>query len=117
MIVKGAARSGPRQLAVYLMRVERYDTGEPVELIELQSPWAARVDGVDRHRDAEQVIETFRDWQTLSEATQQGRDGLYRSEISPAPEYTQKMTPAQWKRAADILGEELGLQGQPRAIF
>ena len=26
------------------------------------------------------------------------------------------MTPEQWKRAADILGEELGLQDQPRAI-
>ena len=26
------------------------------------------------------------------------------------------MTPEQWKRAADILGEELGLQDQPRAL-
>ena len=34
MIAKGASRNNPRQLAVYLMRVERYDTGEPAELLE-----------------------------------------------------------------------------------
>jgi len=116
MIVKGASRSGPRQLAEYLMRVGHWDTGEPAELIELQSPWAANLNG-DRYHDAELVIEAFRDFQTLVEGTKQGRDGLYRTEISPAPEYAQDMTVAQWKRCADILGEELGLQGQPRASF
>ena len=37
MIAKGASRNNPRQLAVYLMRVERYETGEPVALLEFQS--------------------------------------------------------------------------------
>jgi len=32
MIAKGGARSGPKQLANYLMRVGRYDTGEPATL-------------------------------------------------------------------------------------
>jgi hypothetical protein len=116
MIAKGASRSGPRQLAVYLMRVERWDTGEPAELLELRSPWAAGADGADRHRTAEQLIEAFRDWQTLVEGTKQGRDGLYHAEINPEAHYARNMTPEQWKRAADILAEELGLADQPRAL-
>jgi hypothetical protein len=129
VIAKGASRSGPRQLAVYLMRVERYATGEPVVLLEFQSPWASGLDFVKGPDDvwsmsnplvlqptADKLIEGFRDWQILTEGTKQGRDGLYHAEISPAPEYADTMTPGQWKRAADILGEELGLQNQPRAI-
>ena len=46
----------------------------------------------------------------------QGEYGLYHAQISPAPKYAPTMTPEQWKRAADILGEELGLQDQPRAL-
>lgn len=115
MIVKGAARSGPRQLAIYLMRVERYDTGEEAELIEFRSPWAAAATG-SREHCAAMLIEAFRDWQDLAEATKQGRDGLYRSEISPAPEYAMGMTRGQIIRAADILEEELGFKGQDRVI-
>jgi len=129
MIAKGAARNNPRQLAVYLMRVERYSTGEPVVLLEFQSAWAKDLNFEKGPGDVWQIssplvlqkmaaklIEAFRDWQVLTEGTKQGRDGLYHAEVSPAPEYADKMTPEQWKRAADILGEELGLGGQPRAI-
>lgn len=116
MIAKGASRSGARQLAVYLMRIERWDTGEPTELLELRSPWAAGIDGTDRYRTADHLIEAFRDWQTLVEGTKQGRDGLYHAEISPEAHYARRMTPEQWKRTADILGEELGLGNQPRAL-
>jgi hypothetical protein len=69
------------------MRVERWDTGEPAELLELRSPWAAGVDGEDRRHTADQLIEAFRDWQTLVEGTKQGRDGLYHAEISPEAHY------------------------------
>jgi hypothetical protein len=116
MIAKGAARSGPRQLAVYLMRVERWDTGEPAELLELRSPWAAGIDGADRHHTADRLIETFRDWQTLVEGTRQGRDGLYHAEISPEAHYARTMTKEQWLHSVDMMGEELGLQDQPRAV-
>ncbi len=51
-----------------------------------------------------------------TEGTKQGRDGLYHAEISPEARYAATMTPEQWKRAAVILGEELGLQDQERAI-
>lgn len=115
MIAKGASRSGARQLAVYLMRVENYATGEPADLLEMQSPWADAPNGTPE-RAAAKLIETFRDWQTLVEGTKQGRDGLYHAQISPEAHYARMMTPEQWKRAADILGEELGLKDQPRAI-
>ena len=129
MIAKGAARNNPRQLAVYLMRVERYETGEPVVLLQFDSGWAKDLNfekgpddiwriasPVALRQTAAKLIEGFRDWQVLTEGTQQGRDGLYHSEVNPAPEYADKMTPDQWKRSADILAEELGLQNQPRAI-
>lgn len=115
MIAKGGARGGPKQLAVYLMRVGRYDSGETAALLELRSPWAASEDGT-RERSAAKLTEAFRDWQTLAEGTQHGRDGLYHAQISPAPQYAKTMTPEQWKRAADILGEELGLRDQDRAL-
>ena len=115
MIAKGGPRSGPKQLAVYLMRMGRYDTGEPTELLELRSIWADAPNGT-RERNAAKLIEAFHDWQTLAEATQQGRDGLYHAQISPAPQYAKRMTKEQWIRSADILEEKLGLQGQDRAI-
>src|SRR6202050_5744364 len=129
MIAKGASRNNPRQLAVYLMRVERYATGEPVALLEFQSAWARGLDFAENpdavwrtnsklqlQQTAAKLIEGLRDWQVLTEGTKQGRDGLYHAEITPEAHYAEDMTPEQWKRAADILGEELGLQGQPRAV-
>lgn len=114
MIVKGAARAGATQLGNYLMRMyASADLSEYTELLELQSPWAT-LETPDRDRAAGQLVHTFRDWQTLAEGTKQGRDGLYHAQISPAATY--QMTPEQWIRAADILGDELGLQNQPRAI-
>jgi Relaxase/Mobilisation nuclease domain len=114
MIVKGAARAGPTQLGNYLMRLyASADRNEYTELLELQSPWATP-ETPGRDRAAAQLVQTFRDWQILAEGTKQGRDGLYHAQISPAATYA--MTPEQWIRAADILGEELGLQDQQRTI-
>jgi hypothetical protein len=97
MIIKGASRASPKQLAAHL---GRRDTNERVEVLELQSP-------------AGSLREAFRDWQTLSEGTR-GRLGLYHANIDPAEAYT--MTGDQWSRCVDVLEEELGLAGQPRAV-
>jgi hypothetical protein len=97
------------------MRLEKWDTGEPADLLELRSPWAAGENG-SRERTAAKLVEAFRDWQGLAEGTKQGRDGLYHAQISPAPEYAKTMTDEEWIRSADILGEELGFQDQERAI-
>jgi hypothetical protein len=114
MIVKGAARAGPTQLGNYLMRLyASADKNEYTELLELQSPWATP-ETPSRERAAAQLVRTFGDWQTLAEGTKQGRDGLYHAQISPAATYA--MTTEQWIRAADILGEELGLKDQQRMV-
>jgi hypothetical protein len=98
------------------MRVQRYDTGEPTHLLDLQSIRAIGVDANDRERTAAELTEAFRDWQSSVEATQRGRDGLYHCEISPEARYARDMTKKAWLRLADIAGEELGLDGQPRAV-
>lgn len=97
MIIKGGSRAAPGQLAYHLQRV---DTNERVRILELDSP-------------ASNLKEAFRDWQTLSEGTR-GEKGLYHANIDPHAKYD--MTPAQWKRAADVLEKELGFEGQPRAV-
>jgi hypothetical protein len=97
MIIKGGSRAAPGQLARHL---QRRDTNENVEILELQSP-------------APDLAEAFRDWQTLTEGTR-GHKGLYHANIDPAKGYT--MTPDQWQRAVDVLEKELKLDGQPRAV-
>ena len=96
MIIKGKSRAGPSQLAHHLGRA---DTNERVEILQLDS--------------AGTTAEAFRDWQTYTLATK-GKLGLYHANIDPDTKY--EMTPEQWTRAVDILEEELGLQGQPRAV-
>lgn len=96
MIIKGKSRAGPSQLAQHLGRA---DTNERVEILQLDS--------------AGSPLEAFRDWQTYTFATK-GKLGLYHANIDPDAKY--EMTPQQWMRAVDILEEELGLQGQPRAV-
>lgn len=97
MIIKGGSRAGPRQLAAHLLRT---DTNERMEVLELHS-------GLD------DLAATFRDWQTLSEGTR-GKKGLYHVNIDPDARYD--MTPQQWARAVEVLEQELGLDGQPRAV-
>lgn len=96
MIIKGKSRAAPSELARHLGRA---DTNERVEILQLDS--------------AGTTAEAFRDWQTYSLATK-GKLGLYHANIDPDAKY--EMTPQQWMRAVDILEEELGLQGQPRAV-
>ena len=97
MIVKGGSRGGPQQLADHLRRT---DTNERVEVLEL-------------HAGTDDLAATFRDWQVLSEATR-GSKGLYHVNIDPDARYV--MTPDQWARAVEVLEQELGLTGQPRAV-
>lgn len=96
MIIKGKSRAAPSQLARHLGRA---DTNERIEVLQLDS--------------AGSPAEAFRDWQTYTLATK-GKLGLYHANIDPDAKY--EMTPQQWMRAVDILEEELGLQGQPRAV-
>lgn len=97
MIIKGSSRAAPSQLANHLRRA---DTNERVEVLELQSP----------HDDLGAAL---KDWQFLASGTK-GTKGLYHANIDPAEAYA--MTRVQWARSVEVLEEELGLQGQPRAV-
>lgn len=96
MIIKGKSRAGPSQLARHLGRA---DTNERIEILQLDS--------------AGTTADAFRDWQTYTLATK-GTLGLYHANIDPDAKY--EMSRDQWLRAVEVLEEELGLQGQPRAI-
>jgi hypothetical protein len=97
VIIKGGSRAAPAQLAYHLQRV---DTNEHVDILELNA-LSATLEGA------------FYDWQAMSEGTRGGR-GLYHVNIDPAKQYT--LTEEQEARCVDLLEEELGLQGQPRAV-
>ncbi len=117
MIAKGGARADPRQLGPYLMRTGRYDTGEEARLLDMRGcPWEAGIDATNREKTSELVTEALCDWQLWCEGTRQGRDGIYHSQVSPAPKYAKTMTDEQWRRCADILAEELGFENQPRIV-
>src|SRR5579871_708145 len=90
MIVTGECSASPYELAKKLISPGGRTR---VEILELPYPT--------------NLEDLFVDWQVISEGTL-GTQGLYRARICPAPGYP--MTPAQWVRGADILGEELGLQ-------
>lgn len=96
MIVKGKARSGPEQLAAYLMRTTG---GERATILD-------HVTEDDLHR-------TFMVWHVAGEATQ-GEKTLYHAQIAPDPRY--KLTPEQGLRGAEILAEELGMANHPRRV-
>lgn len=81
MIVKGKPRSGPEQLAAYLLRV---DDGEHPTLVQL-------LDGGD------DLHKAFMQWHAIGEASR-GEKTLYHAQIAPEARYA--MTPEQWKRAA-----------------
>jgi hypothetical protein len=97
MIIKGSSRAGPRQLVRHLLRT---DTNERVEILQLDDP----------SRDLKFAL---KGWQNLSELTN-GTKGLYHANIDPDARYS--MTSEQWMRSVDVLEEELGLKGQPRAV-
>lgn len=102
MIIKGKSRSNAKQLATYLLRADPRYGAEKVTVLEV-------------HSAAPNLIEAFRDWEAVGEGTR-GDKPLYHAQISPAPQYADAMTADQWKRSADILARELGLEQQPRAI-
>lgn len=89
VIVTGTSRAAPRLLARDLLQPKG---DKRIEVLELPYP--------------ADLLELFVDWQLVSEIPR-GLHGLYHVRICPAP--GNPMTPAQWTRAPDILGEELAL--------
>lgn len=98
MIIKGKSRAAPMRLAKHL---ERTDTNEHVEMLEF------------RDVPIENLEHALRHMQMLTAGTQ-GTKGLYHANIDPHADYP--MSREQWERCADVLEQELGLEGQPRVI-
>lgn len=96
MIVTGLCRAAPHQLAHTLLQPKG---DKRVLVLELPYPTTLR--------------DLLLEWQCLSEVTR-GTKGLYHAQICPAA--GDPMTTARWLRAADILGENLGLQQHLRAV-
>ena len=98
MIIKGKSRARPRGLANHL---ERTDTNERVDLLQVDFSATGNLE------------EALIDMQAICLGTQ-GKNGLYHANIDPHSDYP--MTQEQWFRAADVLEQELGFEGQPRVI-
>ena len=98
MVIKGNSRGGAAELAQHLQRA---DTNERVQLIELRGVAAPDLDGALREMEA------------VASGTRTKRC-LYHASINTPVE--ERMTPEQRMMAVDRLEKELGLAGQARAV-
>jgi len=100
MIIRGASRGNGKQLAIYLQ------TPAENERVEFFGGWGTS----DPNDLTASIIEMDR----LAALTK-GSKSVYHAIISPDKDESHKMTPEQWFRSIQTLGEEQGLQGQPWA--
>ncbi len=98
MVIKGGARGAPIDLAAHLQRL---DTNERMEVLELRGVAADELEGALREMDA------------VASGTRCKRP-LYHASINTAPD--ERMTPEQWNQAIDALEAKLGFTGQPRTV-
>ncbi len=103
MVIRGRTRGGGVELAKYLLA-----QGENEHIAILD------VDGRENAND-NQLRTALYGMSVTSELTKSDK-GLYHAQINPAYGDDQQMSPADWLKAADMLGEELGLAEQRRVI-
>jgi hypothetical protein len=96
MIVKGRARSGPEQLAAYLMRDDGTERATVLDY------------GDDLHND-------FLLYHTLGDAGRTDKT-LYHAQICPEAKYGRELTPEEWLRLAEMLAEDMGMAHHPRRV-
>lgn len=103
MVIRGAIRGNGKQLAHYLLSGE---ANERVQIVDV----AGRSNATDAY-----LHQTLQSMSLTSELTK-SQKGLYHAQINPAYREDRKMSEKDWLKAADILGNELGLQEQRRVI-
>lgn len=103
MVIRGNIRGNGEQLAHYLTSGEANDN---VQILEV----AGRLNATDTY-----LHQTMHGMSLMAELTK-SQKGLYHAQINPAYSEDRKMTRQDWLRAADILGEELGLGDQRRVV-
>ena len=99
MIVKGRARSGPEQLAAYLLRV---GDGERATIL-------------DRGLHGDDLHTEFLLFHTLGDAGRTDKT-LYHAQICPEAKYGRKMTPEEWLHSVEMLAEDMGMAHHPRRV-
>lgn len=103
MVIRGNTRGNGRQLAYYLLN---QGDNEYVRILD--------ADGWDKMEPVE-FSNLLYDMSVTVELTK-SKKGLYHAQINPAIGEDRQMSKARWFEAADILGKELGLENQRRAI-
>lgn len=103
MVIRGNTRGNGRQLAHYLL-----NKGENDFVQILDADGLAQMQPVD-------FSNLLFDMSVTAELTK-SKKGLYHAQINPAIGEDKLMDADRWFQAADILGKELGLENQRRAI-
>ena len=99
MVIKGKSVAGASRLAAHL---ERLDTNERMEVIELRDVAAADLHGALREMEA------------VASACPNCKKPFYHASINTRAD--ERLTPEQRMELIDRLEKELGLTGQPRAV-
>jgi len=98
LVINGGSRGGAYDLATHLLRT---DTNELVEIFEIQHG------SQDLHR-------ALTDFELMVNLTERGQLGLYHANIDPHGKY--EMSREQWDRCVEVLEQQLGFEGLPRAV-
>jgi hypothetical protein len=103
MVIKGNSRGNGRQLARHLLAP---GDNEAIRILDIDN---------QLHPDDEELHNALLDMSASVELSK-GSKGLYHAVINPDTAASHLMTDNDWLFAADILGRELGLEQQRRAI-
>lgn len=103
MVIKGDTRGNGRQLAEYLTTMAE---NEDIRILDVDGRGAM---------NEKALFRTLTSMSLTSDLTK-SQKGLYHAEICPAYEDLPYMDDEKWIKAADMLGEALGLSGQRRVI-
>jgi hypothetical protein len=102
MVIKGRSRSNGVQLADYLLQSKENDRARIIDIRGTAQP--------------DDLKRSLREMSLSSELTKRGKLGLYHAQVNPAIGEDRPMTHDDWLRAADVLEQSLGYEGQKRAI-
>ena len=97
MIIEGCARSNPSGLAIHLLKPEN----DRVVVVEITGTAT---------QDLHEALQDMHDASLMTK----GKHSLYHAKINPKPGET--MTAGQWHNSVETLEQNMGFQGQPRAV-
>lgn len=102
MVIKGRSRTNGAQLAAYLLQSKENDRARIIDIRGTAQP--------------DDLRKSLLEMSLSSELTKRGKLGLYHAQVNPAIGEDRPMTHDDWLRAADVLEQSLGYEGQKRAI-